>query len=194
MRPWIITATNKRAYILEPDKTEICLDDIVIALSNKARYGGHTYRPLFVAQHCCIVAWLLREFGFTSQHLQRIALLHDAAEAYLVDVPSPIKRLYHLEKYVRLENEWQERIYSHFGINDYAKHAELIKRFDMMSRLIEGRILNINMADWQDLEPHAAEVEKLLAIKPNALLKTAFNFSVGRAEYKTDLRIYGGLL
>jgi hypothetical protein len=85
---WIITASGKRFYPLDPRPEDISLDDIATALSKLCRWGGHlNIDGIFsVAQHCVLVA-LNCPHRFRAQ-----ALLHDAHEAYLVDVPRPIKR------------------------------------------------------------------------------------------------------
>jgi len=63
------------------------LHDIVHALGNIQRFGGHAIAPWSVRQHsiaCCYYApdeWKLE------------ALMHDACEAYLCDVPTPLKLL-----------------------------------------------------------------------------------------------------
>ncbi len=44
-----------------------------------------------MAQHCLRVSSLAQEFGF-DHNFQLVALHHDDAEAYLRDIPSPVKR------------------------------------------------------------------------------------------------------
>lgn len=72
--------------VFEPTIEMIDIHDIAHALSNLCRFGGHT--PFFysVAQHSIEVAKLV------PPSLKMQALLHDAAEAYLLDIPSPIKK------------------------------------------------------------------------------------------------------
>lgn len=84
---WIETFTGKKVYPLEPCSSEYCIEDIAHALSLTCRYGGHSSDFYSVAQHCCIVSDLCPE------GLKLVGLMHDAAEAYLGDVPSPIKPL-----------------------------------------------------------------------------------------------------
>ena len=71
---------------LEP--ADLDIHEIAHSLALTNRFGGHTAVPYSVAQHSCMV----------SDHcgpgaLTRLAgLLHDATEAYLSDVVTPIKR------------------------------------------------------------------------------------------------------
>lgn len=76
--------------IFNPDPNLINLHDIANALSKDCRYGGQI--PFFysVAEHCILLASKFIEQG-ASMDVIRWALMHDAAEAYLRDIPSPIK-------------------------------------------------------------------------------------------------------
>lgn len=73
---------------LTPD--EIAIEDIAHALSNQCRFSGHVRSFYSVAEHCCRVHDRVAETdGDRNDRLW--ALLHDASEAYLVDLPRPIK-------------------------------------------------------------------------------------------------------
>ena len=91
---WIQTFTGHAFPIFGSCAFDIRLEDVAHALSNLCRFGGHVRRFYSVAQHSVLVATILAEDrGWTwSSPIVRFGLLHDAAEAYLVDVPRPIKR------------------------------------------------------------------------------------------------------
>ena len=82
---WIETFTGKQFHYLAPEPGEICIEDIAHALALTCRFGGHCREFYSVAEHSYRVMQLipLRD--------RLAALLHDAHEAYLHDVPRPIK-------------------------------------------------------------------------------------------------------
>lgn len=106
---FIITYTGLRCHPLDPRPEEICLEDIATALSNECRYGGHIV-PLFsVGQHSVLVAMHLPHW------LRKVGLMHDAAEAYLKDIPRPIKK--HLRDYGPAEARMARCIGLRYGLN-----------------------------------------------------------------------------
>jgi hypothetical protein len=84
---WIQTFTGRRLYPGNPTPDSIVIEDIAHALSLTNRFGGHTVYPYSVAQHC------VNCYNLASQKYKLEALMHDAAEAYIGDLPSPIKAL-----------------------------------------------------------------------------------------------------
>ena len=96
---WITTYTNKQFYPLKPKPQDVCLEDIIWALSFKCRWTGHSQIFYSVAEHSVRVA---REVLRQVQHMSNldehvryqvalIGLMHDATEAYLPDIARPIK-------------------------------------------------------------------------------------------------------
>ena len=82
---WIQTYTGGQFWPLDPLASEIDILDIAHSLSMQCRFNGHISRFYSVAEHCCHVADLLPD------QLKMAGLLHDASEAYLCDLPSPLK-------------------------------------------------------------------------------------------------------
>jgi len=88
---FIETYTGRAFWPLNPTMDALSVIDIAHALSNQCRYSGHVAFFYPVAQHCCLLAeWLARRGGSALDCLQ--ILMHDAPEAYLVDVPRPVKQ------------------------------------------------------------------------------------------------------
>ncbi len=77
--------------LLNPDPADVRTEDIAHALSQIARYTGHTDTPYSVATHSVHVSQIVRP-GLAS-----LALLHDAAEAYLGDWSTILKIAVDLE-------------------------------------------------------------------------------------------------
>lgn len=74
----------------EPDPTLLDIGDIAHALSNQGRFTGHTRFFYSVAQHSVLVSEEIEDWGLTLEE-QLWGLLHDASEAYLADIPTPLK-------------------------------------------------------------------------------------------------------
>jgi hypothetical protein len=87
---WIQTATGRQFKVCEPTAEMITPLDIAHALANTCRFNGHCQMLYSVAQHCCTMVAHLERQG-ADLDLKRWALLHDADEAYLPDVPRPVK-------------------------------------------------------------------------------------------------------
>jgi len=82
---WIQTYTGIKFHPLDPQVQDIDINDIAHSLSNKCRYSGHCKKFYSVAEHSVYVSqYVARESALWG-------LLHDAGEAYLADVPRPIK-------------------------------------------------------------------------------------------------------
>jgi len=102
---YIRTYTGRKFWPLNPQPEDIDIDDIAHALSLVARFTGHTYCFYSVAEHSLYVSTLAVRLAMTAvrdwpasmrvPYAREIALwglMHDASEAYLCDMPSPIKR------------------------------------------------------------------------------------------------------
>lgn len=121
------------------------IEDIAFALANINRYGGHA--GLYsVAQHCVLVSMQLQP------DLKLSGLLHDAPEAYLGDIPSPLKAL--LPDYKVLEQQYHEVIDIHFDV--WTQHKK-VKEADLRMLITEAQHFGL----WEGDEgwPNAAPFE-----------------------------------
>lgn len=84
-KTWIATYTGRAFHAWHPTPEEVTIQDIAHHLSLINRYNGSTRFPLSVAQHSLMV------MERAPQEHKLTALLHDAAEAYVMDVPRPWK-------------------------------------------------------------------------------------------------------
>lgn len=105
---WMQTFTGRQFWPLDPRSEEIFIDDIAHALSLQCRFGGHCLQFYSVAEHSVHIA------RFVAPEHQLWALLHDASEAYIVDVPRPLKR--YLSGYRDAENALMAAICHRFGL------------------------------------------------------------------------------
>jgi hypothetical protein len=110
---WMQTFLGGQFWPLDPRADEIHIGDIAHALSMQCRYAGHCLRFYSVAEHSVLLAnWIWR--GGATQQTALWALLHDASEAYLVDVPRPVKP--HLTGYKAAEAKVMAAVCERFGL------------------------------------------------------------------------------
>jgi len=117
---WIQTFTGRKFFARDPRPEEIHILDIAAGLRN-ARYSCQSIGVETVLEHSV----LLRRAAAARGHdlrLQRAALLHDASEAYFVDVPRPIKR--DLANYLEIEDGIMRAIAARFDF-DWPMPAEV---------------------------------------------------------------------
>jgi hypothetical protein len=109
--PYIQTVSGRRFNPFEPDREQIDISDIATALANQCRFGGHTRTFYSVAQHSCLISDLVRERGGGAADALS-ALLHDASEAYLVDLRRELAATekYALQKALGQRQEVLERL------------------------------------------------------------------------------------
>ncbi|MBB4192826.1 hypothetical protein [Rhizobium aethiopicum] len=133
------TATGRKFWPLDPRSEEVFIEDIAHSLSLQCRYAGHCLRFYSVAEHCVLMARKLRWEGVD---VALWALLHDAAEAYTVDVPRPLKR--HLVGYKEAEAKVMAAIADRFGLA--AEMPAVVHDAD--NRIIADELVNLVPMEW----------------------------------------------
>lgn len=91
----------------------ISIIDISASLSKICRFGGHSVEFYPVLSHCLLVSHIAETElkGSGEEEVYALyGLLHDASEAYVSDLMSPLKRVVGQE-YINVEKEIEERIY-----------------------------------------------------------------------------------
>lgn len=129
LAPYIETYTGRNFYFLEPTAEQIDIRDIAHALASTCRYNGHCNKFYSVAEHSVFVSYLATD--------ALTGLLHDSAEAYICDIPSPIKR--YLGEYRQMEDRIMAVIAAKFGF-DYP-FSEDIKDCDAVQLKTEAKYL-----------------------------------------------------
>lgn len=143
--PFIETYTGVRFCPLDPVATDIRIGDIAHALSNQCRFSGHVRHFYSVAEHSVRVSQLLERRSKGGPRVWLKGLLHDASEAYLVDLPTPLKDTTEIGKPYRAF--------------EGALMAKIWERFDL------PRGSNIAIA-WADEVLLATEVRDLMFARP----------------------------
>lgn len=134
----IRTVSGIYINVFNPSPEMICIEDIAHSLSYQCRFGGHLPKFYSVAQHSLNCSYLIED-----EELKLAALLHDASEAYLMDIPRPIKR--GLSNYKEIENNLMELIAAKFGFS-YPLHTK-IKEVDEIMLELEWNCLMLKKAE-----------------------------------------------
>ena len=166
-RDAFITTQSGRAFRpFDPKPADIDLGDIAHALANKCRWNGHTNRFFSVAQHSVLVA------RYTIAPADRLwGLLHDAGEAYLPDVPSPIKRF--CPELIEAENRILEAVAAAFDLPPMMPAT--VHHSDMVVRSAEARDLmglDVTLPPWNEFPPFG---DGIVALPPDAAERLFFD-------------------
>lgn len=133
---WFQTIKGNPFYLFDPWPEDFDIDEIAHSLAIQNRFNGHTHYPESVALHSVLVAELLKKWDEPIE-VVRCGLLHDAAEAYVGDVISPLKRK--LTDYKPIEANIEEAIAKRFGLP--YPFPESVKLADKAMLLVERRAL-----------------------------------------------------
>lgn len=141
---WMQTFTGIQFWPIDPRPEEICIEDIAHALSNQCRYSGHVKRFYSVAEHSVRVAWHIKP-----PH-RFWGLMHDAPEAYLVDLARPLKHYSRLgDAYREIEEPLMKCICERFGLSP-AEPLE-VKTADNELLITEKRdLMGLAPAKWRE--------------------------------------------
>ena len=154
LSPWIETFTGKEFYFLDPTPDSIDIRDIAHSLAFTCRYTGHSKRFYSVAEHSILVSYLAND--------PLAGLLHDASEAYITDIASPIKP--YLSNYKELEDMLMGRIASKFGF-DYPFDPDIKDCYATQLKTEAKYLLKSGGITWAHLYP----TKRQHGIKPMCL-------------------------
>lgn len=113
MNEAVYTYTSRLFWVRDPHIDDICVEDFAHGLSMENRFTGtmgidfelgqaDLFIPLNVAQHSVNLYQMVPD-----QH-KRAAIVHDIPEAYIRDIPHPIKRI---PAFAELYGAWEQRIF-----------------------------------------------------------------------------------
>ena len=115
--PWtsvgtVETFTGGQFDVFDPAPESVRLGDIAAGLAHTCRFGGHCSRFYSVAEHSLHVS---QELSSDRPRLQLVGLLHDAAEAYIGDIPRPLKA--ELDGIETVEHEILDAVWRAFDVS-----------------------------------------------------------------------------
>jgi uncharacterized protein len=151
-----------------PQPEQITLEDIAHALANTCRFGGHCRRFYSVAEHAVFVSRRMERRGIGDQGLLA-GLHHDDAEAYLGDIPRPMKPLLG-KAYERLSARMDDVIIEALGLVfnsgtwgdgiQHPFHHEAVKSADNWSLFVEARhLLPSKGVNWAGSQLEAWKID-----------------------------------
>lgn len=133
---WIQTFTGKRLDLSPPNPDQINIEDIAHGLSMLCRFNGQCTKFYSVAEHSVHVSHEI------VPELALVGLLHDAAEAYLGDVPSPLKG--QLSQFKTFEKQMEKAVGEKFEIDYELFVSKELKRADVQLLTDEKAILMVD--------------------------------------------------
>lgn len=146
----IRTRSGKYMDLVFPDAGSVCIQDIASHLGGLCRFTGATKRFYSVAEHSVLVSRLI----VVSPSVQMFGLLHDASEAYLGDVSTPLKRSGLLGDYSSLEEAMQRTIITSLGLSfdDFCTAYGVIKAADYAAFCLEWKHLMLDVPGGEHWE------------------------------------------
>lgn len=154
---FIETYTGRPFWPLAPKASDVSVIDIAHHLAGQPRYSGASSPWYVTAQHCCLLADFVQERGGTPLDCLQI-LMHDAAEAYLVDIPRPVKQ--HMPQFRLWDKAINNAVREWLGLAD-TPIPEWQDELD--SRIIvdeRAQVMSDSGLDWgHDLEPLGVTIE-----------------------------------
>jgi hypothetical protein len=133
--PYIKVWSGRKVYLGDPQPGDFTIDDIAHHLAGIYRYTGGS--RFTVAQHCVVAARMAERFYQSEELLPARMLIHDADEAYIGDVSSPLKSL--LPDYINIEQKMQLAMESFFDTTFIGD--PLVREIDYRMWLTERAIL-----------------------------------------------------
>jgi len=152
---WITTAGNNKLDYLNPDPRQITIEDIATGISNTPRWAGQIERFYSVAEHSLLTEFL---YSVTTENFDvnvaKSLLLHDATEAYMCDIPRPLKQL--IPSYISIEKRLSLIISLKFFLPTDEETKRIIRKFDDISlkseAIVRGGDLNWIGEKYSDVE------------------------------------------
>lgn len=175
-RQYMTTYRGHKFSPLHPDAAEIDILDIAHALARMGRANGHFEEFYSVGQHCLDCAREALERGCGARQAMA-CLLHDASEAYMADIISPVKKF--LRQYMAAEDDLLDVIYQKYipgGIRP--KEQRIMKEIDNAMLYYEFVTL---------------KQERLVAEAPQMLIEPCFEFRGFRQVEEDYLQMFDRL-
>lgn len=154
---WIGLLSGAKMNYLKPEESDVTLDDLASALSNICRFSGHLPKFYSVAQH------LVNTSRIVDPRYAFDALMHDTAEAFTNDLPTPLKWAFPVFK--ELETKIEQAMAARFDFN--YPYPDEVKLADTQMLLLEKVYVKEDDREWinyKDVE--FQHLKDLVDLKP----------------------------
>ena len=139
---WISLLSGAKFNYNKPEESDVTIDDIATALSNICRFSGHLPTFYSVAQHLVNASRIVpSEFSFD-------ALMHDTAEAFTNDLPTPLK--WALPIFKELETKIEAAMGDKFGF--LYPYPPCVKEADTIMLMLEKYYVKLDNSVWPAYE------------------------------------------
>ena len=151
---WIMTYSGRPMEPLNPQREDILIEDIAHALAMTCRWAGHCHTYYSVAEHSvrvadCVVS-LGREEGLSEgelKDLEMLGLMHDATEAYVGDIPRPLKSQFRLVTPRGVETFRQAEAHLYGVIEEALNLPEMTETYQRLVHLADNIVLSTEARD-----------------------------------------------
>lgn len=152
---WIGLLSGAQMNYNYPEESDVTLDDLASALSNICRFSGHLPKFYSVAQHLVNTSRIVPvEFAFD-------ALMHDTAEAFTNDLPTPLKWVFPVFK--ELEDKIEAAMAERFGFK--YPYPQEVKIADTQMLMLEKVYVKEDDNEWPNYPPLDLKLEAELYAK-----------------------------
>lgn len=159
----ILILERARTFSLSaPLSGELWADDIAWPLARVCRFGGRLpmHGPMAfysVADHSVLVALILREFGEPAS-VQYAGLMHDAHEALMGDIVTPVKRWLAIEE---KEAALAQAVCERFGVCGGPAAWSAVKVADLAALYIECKAMEMDVRAYFASQEMRAKLDSL---------------------------------
>ena len=184
---WMLTASGRKVVVDAIEPGDVAIEDIAAHLAKICRFTGACRILWSVAEHSVLVADIVAQRHPHDIDMQLCGLLHDAPEAYLQDLATPVKNL--ISDYKALELAAWYAIAERWGLPLSLPMA--VKMADIVALATERRdIMPAHPEAWSILEGIRPQALRIGATERH--WKEAERLFLDRFHQLIGLRMQGG--
>lgn len=183
---FVATYTGREMNLLKPKVEDVSIYDIAYTLSHINRWNGTT---LFtVAQHSLLVADLVALSGGSVRE-QLLGLMHDGAEAYIGDMPKPIKDKIEQSQFMESERLIEDVIRKYVGLAEFdTMLIDIVKKADRLACEIEAYLFKKSTEHWDIPKPKELSLIGMPCIENADIVESKFIARYNKLKYNKIIK------